>query len=170
MDTFDGIFAGKKKQLKAMKDSKVGSFGVQSLVFITIVQIACLLKLQNQILFVLPVSLFWGRLSTLFFIDKFKYISYKKKSISHKNNWNGLRKESFISMIFIIIFTLGRFMIYKSDLIFIKEFLLLLLAIFISFLIPNILGKKIGGFNGDLCGASVVIVETLMLFIYAIFL
>ena len=35
MDTFDGIFAGKKKRLKAMKDSKVGSFGVQSLVFIT---------------------------------------------------------------------------------------------------------------------------------------
>ena len=73
-------------------------------------------------------------------------------------------------MIFIIIFTLGRFMIYKSDLIFIKELLLLLIAIFISFLIPNILGKKIGGFNGDLCGASVVIVETVMLFIYAIFL
>ena len=170
MDTFDGIFAGKKKQLKAMKDSKVGSFGVQSFVFITIVQIACLLKLQNQILFVMPVCLFWGRFSTLFFIDKFKYISYKKKSISHKKNWNGLRKESFISMIFIIIFTLGRFMIYKSDLFFIKELLLLLIAIFISFLIPNILGKKIGGFNGDLCGASVVIVETVMLFIYAIFL
>jgi len=29
MDTFDGIFAGKQKRLKAMKDSKVGSFGVQ---------------------------------------------------------------------------------------------------------------------------------------------
>ena len=42
MDTFDGIFAGKKKRLKAMKDSKVGSFGVQALVFITLIQIACI--------------------------------------------------------------------------------------------------------------------------------
>jgi len=50
MDTFDGIFAGKKKRLKAMKDSKVGSFGVQSLVFITLIQIACILKIQNQII------------------------------------------------------------------------------------------------------------------------
>ena len=45
MDTFDGIFAGKKKRLKAMKDSKVGSFGVQALVFITLIQIACILKI-----------------------------------------------------------------------------------------------------------------------------
>ena len=47
MDTFDGIFAGKKKRLKAMKDSKVGSFGVQSLFFITLIQIACILKIQT---------------------------------------------------------------------------------------------------------------------------
>jgi len=66
MDTFDGIFAGKKKRLKAMKDSKVGSFGVQSLVFITLIQIACILEIQNQIIFVLPISLFWGRYSNLF--------------------------------------------------------------------------------------------------------
>ena len=47
MDTFDGIFAGKKKRLKAMKDSKVGSFGVQSLVFITLIQVACIFKIEN---------------------------------------------------------------------------------------------------------------------------
>ena len=35
MDTFDGIFAGKKKRLKAMKDSKVGSFGVQACLLYT---------------------------------------------------------------------------------------------------------------------------------------
>jgi len=83
MDTFDGIFAGKKKRLKAMKDSKVGSFGVQSLVFITLIQIGCILKIQNQIIIVLPICLFWGRFSNLFFIEKFKYKSYKKRSISH---------------------------------------------------------------------------------------
>ena len=42
--------------------------------------------------------------------------------------------------------------------------------IFLSYSIPNILGNKIGGFNGDACGASVVLVETAMLFMYAILL
>ena len=66
MDTFDGIFAGEKKRLKAMKDSKVGSFGVQSLFLITFIQIACILKIESQIIFVLPICLFWGRFSNLF--------------------------------------------------------------------------------------------------------
>ena len=115
MDTFDGIFAGKKKRLKAMKDSKVGSFGVQSLVFITLIQIACHLKIQNQIIFVLPICLFWGRFSNLFFIENFKYISYKKKSISHKKFWNGFKKESLILHYFSFNFIAYQLFSFKSQ-------------------------------------------------------
>jgi len=170
MDTFDGIFAGKKKRLKAMKDSKVGAFGVQSLVFITLIQIACILKIQNQIIFVLPICLFWGRFSTLFFIEKFEYISYKKKSISHKKFWNGFKKESLISMGFLFIFIACQLISITSQTILIKFLFLILIGIFFSYIIPNMLGKKIGGFNGDACGASVVLVETAMLFMNAILL
>jgi len=170
MDTFDGIFAGRKKRLKAMKDSKVGSFGVQSLVFITLIQVACILKIQNQIIIVLPLCLFWGRFSNLFFIEKFKYISYKKKSISHKKFWNGFRKESLISIIFLLIFISLLLVSITSQEILIKFLFLILIGIFISYFIPNILGNKIGGFNGDACGASVVLVETTMLFMHAILL
>jgi len=170
MDTFDGIFAGKKKRLKAMKDSKVGSFGVQSLVFIMLIQIACILKIQNQILFVLPICLFWGRFSNLFFIEKFRYMSYKKKSISHKKFWNGLKKESLVSIIFLLIFITYQLVSITSQAILIKFLILLLFGIFLSYSIPNILGKKIGGFNGDACGASVVLVESAMLFMHAILL
>ena len=170
MDTFDGIFAGEEKRLKAMKDSRVGSFGVQSLVLITLIQIACLLKIGNQIISVMPICLFWGRFSNLFFIDKFKYISYKKKSISHKKFWKGLKKESLISIIFLGIFIIHLLIKIQSKTIIIETLLLLILGFFISYLIPNIIGKKIGGFNGDSCGACIVIVETTMLFIYAIFL
>ena len=170
MDFFDGIFAGKKKRLKAMKDSKVGSFGVQSLVLITLIQIACLLKIGNQIISVMPICLFWGRFSNLFFIDKFKYITYKKKSISHKKFWKGFRKESLISIIFLGIFITYLFIQLKSGSIIIETLLLLLMGFFISYKIPNIIGKKLGGFNGDACGACIVIVETTMLFIYSILL
>jgi len=85
MDTFDGIFAGKKKRLKAMKDSKVGSFGVQALVFITLIQIACILKIQNLIIFVLPICLFWGRFSNLFFIEKFTLINKTRPRLKELN-------------------------------------------------------------------------------------
>ena len=170
MDTFDGIFAGKKKRLKAMKDSKVGSFGVQSLVFITLIQIACILKIKTQIIFVLPICLFWGRFSNLFFIEKFKYKSYRKKSISHKKFWNGFKRESLISIIFLLIFIAFQLVSITSQAILIKFLFLILIGIFLSYSIPNMLGNKIGGFNGDACGASVVLVETTILFIHAILL
>ena len=170
MDTFDGIFAGKKKRLKAMKDSKVGSFGVQSLVFITLIQLACILKIQNEIILVLPICLYWGRFSNLIFIEKFKYRSYKKKSISHKKFWNGFKKESLISIIFLFIFISYQLVSITSKAILIKFSFLILIGIFFSYMIPNILGNKIGGFNGDGCGASVVLVETAMLFTHAILL
>ena len=170
MDTFDGIFAGKKKRLKAMKESKVGAFGVQSLVFITLIQIACILKIQNQIIIVMPICLFWGRFSNLFFIEKFKYVSYKKKSISHKKFWNGFKKESLISIIFLLMFVGYQFTLITSQALLIEFLFLFFSGIFVSYYIPNILGKKIGGFNGDACGASIVLVETAMLFIHAIFL
>lgn len=170
MDTFDGIFAGKKNSLKAMKDSRVGSFGVQALFFITLVQIACLLKIQNQITFVLPLCLFWGRYSTLFFIEKFSYISYKSKNISHKKYWKGFKKESLLSLILILIFIIFYLVTFKSTQSLIRNFFLLFTGFFVSFKIPTMLGNKVGGFNGDLCGASVVLVETTMLFINAILL
>ena len=47
---------------------------------------------------------------------------------------------------------------------------LLLIGFVVSYKIPKMLGSKIGGFNGDACGASVVLVETTMLFIHAILL
>ncbi len=170
MDTFDGIFAGKTRCLKAMKESQVGAFGVQSLFFVTLIQIACILKIQSQITFILPICLFWGRFSTLIFIDKFKYITLNTKSISHKKYWNGLKKESLISIIFIIILIIYYFVSYESNQILIKNLFLLLIGFLISYRIPKILGSKIGGFNGDACGASVVLVETTMLFIHAVLL
>ena len=170
MDTFDGIFAGQKKCLKAMKDSQVGAFGVQSLLFITLIQIACLLKVQSQIIFVLPICLFWGRFSTLIFIDQFNYLSFKTKSVSHKKYWSGFKKESLISIIFIFILIIYFLIKYESVQFLIKNLFLLFIGIFVSYKIPKILGSKIGGFNGDACGASVVMVETIILFIHAILL
>ena len=170
MDTFDGIFASKNKRLKAMKDSQVGAFGVLSLLFITLIQFGCIMRVQSQIILILPICLFWGRFSTLIFIDKFKYITLETKSISHKKYWNGFKKESIVSLIFIFICVIYYLLSYKSAEIVIRNLFLLLIGFFVSYKIPKILGSRIGGFNGDTCGASVVLVETTLLFIHAILL
>ena len=168
MDTFDGLYAGKDKFIKAMKDSRVGAFGVQAIIFITLIQLASLMKIEEKIFNVLPICLFWGRISTLIYIDKFKYLNYKRKSFSHQKYWRGLKKESRLSILILIL--LGSYNLIFSDsytLLF-KKLLLLLIGLLCSWRIPILLGHKTGGVNGDTCGASVVLTETAMLLIYAI--
>ena len=74
------------------------------------------------------------------------------------------------SYIFLLIFIAYQIVSITSQAILIKFLILILIGIFLSYCIPNILGNKIGGFNGDACGASVVLVETAMLFMHAILL
>jgi len=168
MDTFDGIFAGKDKFLKAMKDSRVGSFGVQIIIFITLIQIASLMKIEDNIFHVLPICLFWGRVSTLIYIDKFKYFNYKRKSFSHQKYWRGLKKESILSILILILLISFNLIISESYFIKLKTILLLMIGFLFAWRVPIFLGHKTGGVNGDTCGASVVLTETILLFIYAI--
>ena len=168
MDTFDGLYAGKDKFIKAMKDSRVGAFGVQSIILITLIQLASLMKIDEEIFHVLPICLFWGRFSTLIYIDKFKYFNYKRRSFSHQKYWRGLRKESSISIFILILLASSNLIVSDSYIILFKKLLLLFIGLLCTWIIPILLGNKTGGVNGDTCGASVVLTETIMLFIYAI--
>jgi len=169
MDTFDGIYANKKKKLKAMKDSRVGSFGVLAMIIFGGIQLASIIKLGNNLIYSLPICLFWGRFSTLIYIEKFKYISYKSKTLSHKKYWRGLKKESLISVLFLVIIITLNFSTSNSYQDIFKHLSLFFMSIACSFKIPQILGTKIGGFNGDTCGACIIICETTLLLTHAIF-
>ena len=70
MDTADGIGAGPSKRLEAIKDSRVGAMGVQSLVIILILQIAAIIKLEFYAPIAFPLAAFWGRISQIFAIGK----------------------------------------------------------------------------------------------------
>jgi len=168
MDTFDGLYAGKDKFIKAMKDSRVGAFGVQSIILIVLIQLASLMKIDEEIFHVLPICLFWGRFSTLIYIDKFKYFNYKRRFFSHQKYWRGLRKESSISIFILILLASSNLIVSDSYIILFKKLLLLFIGLLCIWIIPILLGNKTGGVNGDTCGASVVLTETIMLFIYAI--
>ena len=169
MDTFDGIYAHKKRRLKAMKDSRVGSFGVLALIIFSFMQLASIIQIENSLIFSLPICLFWGRFSTLIYIEKYKYISYKSKTLSHKKYWRGLKQETTISILFLVTIMIINFSTSNSYQDIIKHFALFFISLFFSFQIPHILGKKIGGFNGDSCGACIIICETSLLLTHAIF-
>ena len=168
MDTFDGLYASKDKFIKAMKDSRVGAFGVQAIILMTLIQLASLMKIEDKIFQVLPICLFWGRVSTLIYIDKFKYFNYKRKSFSHQKYWRGLKKESRLSFLILILLGAYNLIFSESYFLILKKILLLFIGFFCAWRIPILLGNKTGGVNGDTCGASIVLTETIMLFIYAI--
>ncbi len=171
MDTADGIGAGPSKQIEAMKDSRVGAIGVQSLVLILMLQIAAIVKLDSYAPFAFPLAAFWGRISQIFAIGNYEYISKNKSGSIHKKNWEGISNEIRPSLIIIglgIIFFLFSTSINIST-------IFLLIFCFLSGLIPSVLipyfiNKSLGGHNGDSYGAGLVITETTILLILSIIL
>ena len=171
MDIADGIGAGPSKRMEAIKDSRVGAIGVQSLVIILILQLAALIKLGLYAPFVFPIIAFWGRMSQIFAIENYKYIFSKELVSPHKKYWRGLSKEIKPSLIFI---TIGSIYFLFSNNISLSSFLLLILFILSglipSIFIPHLINKSLGGHNGDSYGAGLVITETINLLALSIIL
>ncbi len=171
MDTADGIGAGSSRQLEAMKDSRVGALGVQSLVIILILQIATIIKLGFYAPLAFPLAAFWGRTSQIFAIGSYKYIVYKESSSLHQKYWQGISKEIRPSL---VIICLGIIFFMFSTNFNISNSLLLIYCILsgliTSILIPYFLNKSLGGHNGDSYGAGLVITETTNLLILSIIL
>jgi len=171
MDTADGIGAGPSKRIDAMKDSRIGAIGVQSLVIILILQIAAIIKLDFYAPFAFPIAAFWGRVSQIFAIGNYKYI-FKQKSVSmHKKHWEGISKEIRPSLI--IIFLGIIFFLFSNNINISNSLLLIsivLSGLITSILIPHFINKSLGGHNGDSYGAGLVITETTNLLILSIIL
>ena len=171
MDTADGISAGPSKRVEAMKDSRVGAMGVQSLVIILILQIAAIIKLDFYAPFAFPLAAFWGRLSQLFAIENYEYI-FKKESISfHHKHWKGISNEIKPSL---IIISMGIIIFLCLNDLNIENTLLIIFCIFFGFLTailtPELINKSLGGHSGDSYGAGLVITETTNLLLLSIIL
>ena len=171
MDTADGIGAGPSKRIEAMKDSRVGAIGVQSLVIILILQIAAIIKLDFYAPYAFPLAAFWGRISQIFAIDNYEYLFKNKSSSIHHENWKGLSKEIRPSLIIIsmgiILFLFLNSLNISNTLILIYS---ILSGLITSILIPHLINKSLGGHSGDSYGACLVISETTNLILLAIIL
>ena len=171
MDMADGIGAGPSKRIAAMKDSRVGAIGVQSLAIILILQIAAIMKLSFYAPIAFPLAAFWGRISQIFAIENYEYIFKKESSSVHHQHWKGISNEIRPSL---LIISTGIILFLFLNNINISNTLLLIYCILsgliTSMLIPNLINKSLGGHSGDSYGASLVITETTNLLILSIIL
>ncbi len=171
MDTADGIGAGPSKRIKAMKDSRVGAIGVQSLVIILILQIAAIIKLGFYAPFAFPLAAFWGRLSQIFAIENYEYIFNKEYKSMHHEHWKGISKE--ITPSVIVVFTGITLFLSLTNLNTSNTFILIYCifsGLISSVSIPSLINKYLGGHSGDSFGASLVITETTNLLLLSIIL
>ena len=171
MDTADGIGAGASKRIEAMKDSRVGAIGVQSLLIILFLQIAAIMKLSFYAPFAFPLAAFWGRISQIFAIENYEYLFKKESRSIHHENWKGLSKEIKPSL---VIFSIGIILFLCLNSLNISNAFLLTYCIssglITSILIPHIINKSLGGHSGDSYGASLIITETTNLLLLSIIL
>ncbi len=167
IDTADGLGAGKEKCHEAMKDSRIGASGASGILLVTLIQYASLIKLNSLVPFLLPVINFWARCSPFWAISNFKYLHTEQSSSFHKERWEGwndLQPSILIMTILIITIT-----IFINDLTISKAIMTLIpIGVITSISVSHIIGRKLGGHSGDSYGASVVITETIILFILAI--
>ncbi len=170
IDTADGIAAGKEKQLKAMKDSRIGSIGVLALITLLIIQISSLLKLGLYTPIAIIIASFWSKFSSILAINNFQYLHKESNSISHKKHWKGLMHEGLISFTIIIAYSLILFILPLKDSLKLSLLSLNIIGLLSSILVTNSLGNFLKGHTGDSYGASVVLVETAMLFCLALIL
>ena len=171
MDTADGIGAGPSKRIEAMKDSRVGAIGVQSLVIILILQLAAIIKLGFYAPFAFPLAAFWGRISQIFAIENYEYLFKKESNSIHHENWEGLSKEIRPSLIILFI---GIILFLFLNSLNMSNTLLLFYCIssglITSIFIPHLINKSLGGHSGDSYGASLVVTETTNLLLLSIIL
>jgi len=171
MDTGDGIGAGPSKRLEAMKDSRVGAIGVQSLVIVLILQIAAIIKLGFYAPFAFPLAAFWGRISQIFAIGNYEYMFNKESVLIHQKHWEGISKEIRPSIIIICLGII--FFLFSNNLNLSNSLLLIsciLSGLITSILVPYFISRYLGRLNGDSYGAGLVITETTNLLILSIIL
>ena len=171
MDTADGIGAGPSKRIEAIKDSRVGAIGVQSLIIILILQIAATIKLGFHAPFAFPLAAFWGRISQIFAIGNYEYMFNKESVLIHQKHWEGISKEIRPSIIIICLGII--FFLFSNNLNLSNSLLLIsciLSGLITSILVPYFISRYLGRLNGDSYGAGLVITETTNLLILSIIL
>lgn len=156
-DTADGFYSArdKEKMLVIMKDSRIGAFGVISLVLIILFKYIIISNLTDHVGLALILSLANSRLVVLI------QMAYKKTArpgglgeLFHNSSPEKYILASIIQYVIII------------SIINIKFLIPLIGTIILGEIITKITYKKIDGFTGDVYGATIELSEALSLLLF----
>lgn len=152
-DTFDGFFSNrdKEKTLEIMKDSRIGAFGVLSLILLILFKFILILSIER-----LPIALILSFANSRLVLSYI--ISYKKSArpdglgiMFHKSNPKILMILS--TIVYLVILT-------AFD---IRYIIPLIITFLVGEYISYISYKKIDGLTGDVYGTIIEIGETISL-------
>lgn len=155
MDTADGLAAGPSRRLEAMDDSRVGASGVLALAMVLLIEIAALIQLGPQAPLALLLAAIGGRAAPLWAMAHFDYLRADGSAGFHRQHTRpGRDLLPLLPLLIPLLLLLGP--------------LPLVLAALVALLVPEWLGRKLGGHTGDSYGAAVVLTEAFTLLALAV--
>lgn len=160
-DTFDGFFSARKKErvLEIMKDSRVGTFGVAVVVLAILLKYIVISNLEGQVPLYLALSCGNGRLMAAIIMSFAK--NARPGGIGDMFSSSNPRKYALSGGVFYTIMTILINPIFIVPII--TSLLSALIIIYKSY-------KIIGGFTGDVLGASIEISEIISLLTFMVML
>lgn len=155
MDTADGVAAGVERRLEAMDDSRVGASGVLALAVVVLLQLAALLQLGSAAPLALLLAGFWGRVAPLWAMARFEYLRTDGTAAFHRRHGRPLRDGLPLLVALVLLAMAG------------VAPLPLLIGAPVAVLVPECLGRRLGGHTGDSYGSALVLSEAITLLLLA---
>ena len=160
MDTADGVFSGRERErkLEIMKDSRVGSFGVVTIAAMMFIQYALLADMFPLLLipalFVMPII---GRFAMVICISCYPYARKDGlgKIFADMADRRTLLIAAVSTVLLVLPFGMG-------------AWLALVAGILFALLFCRFITGQLGGVTGDVYGATTVLTETVVLFVFSV--
>ena len=172
MDTADGLAAGRERCLQAMDDSCVGASGVQALLVVVLLQIAALIRLGSLAPLALLIAAFWGRCAPLWAMARFFYLREGQAGTAsfhrrYRKGWQEALPACLVLLLALTVVPSLMIVGWPSQMVLMAG---IGVGVLPAFVVPELLGRRLGGHSGDSYGASVVLVETITLLLLAVLL
>ena len=160
MDTADGVFSGRerKRKLEIMKDSRVGAFGVISFVMYMFFQYALLSDMHPllfvPVFFIMPII---GRFAMVLAIAFFPYA----RADGIGKTFADMADDKTV----LIAGAITAVLILPCGLL---ATISLIVGVLFALIFCKMITRMLGGVTGDVYGATTVLTETVVLFIFSI--
>jgi len=150
-----GVMGGHEKKIEAMKDSRLGSFGVIALI-LAIGAKFVFLDAQSNVVVALLVCLSLSRLFAFTFLISSQYI---KTQASKSETFVGVNRLLFIAVLSLCAIPFCFLLDWQS------AGLLILVLFVLRFFLLSLFKKHVGGVNGDCMGAAQQLSELVILLV-----